>query len=134
MCLRWCVSHTHTRARPSSPITVTLLLQATSLTTLLIFLTANWIFIFDGIEEYYYDFNRDRANPLNVLGFNKLNGIVAVMISLVFSVLLLFMIGAVIAARRVAKIPKIRLVSTKQPPELSIVMGLTWHLFNSHIW
>jgi len=102
--------------------------------TLLIFLTANWIFIFDGIEEYYYDFNRDRANPLNVLGFNNLNGIVAVMISLIFSVLLLFMIGAVVAARRVAKIPKFRLVSTQQPPELSIVLGLTWHLFNSHIW
>ena len=44
------------------------------------------------------------------------------------------MIGAIIAARRVAKIPQIRLVSTNQPPELTIVLGLTWHLFNSHIW
>ena len=43
-------------------------------------------------------------------------------------------VGAIVAARRVAKVPTIRLVSTKQPPELSIVMGLTWHLFNSHIW
>ena len=57
-----------------------------------------------------------------------------IVMSLIFSVLFFFMIGAVIAARRVAKIPKIRLVSTKQPPELSIVLGLTWHLFNSHIW
>ena len=102
--------------------------------TLLIFLTANWIFIFDGIEDYYYDVNTERASPLKVLGFDKLDGIVAVMISLVFSVLFLFIIGAVVAARRVAKIPKFRLVSTQQPPELSIVLGLTWHLFNSHIW
>ena len=102
--------------------------------TLLIFLTANWIFIFDGIDEHYYDVSREGADPLIVLGFGKLDGIVAVMISLVFSVLFLFMIGAVVAARRVAKIPKFRLVSTTQPPELSIGMGLTWHLFNSHIW
>ena len=102
--------------------------------TLLIFLAANWIFIFDGIEDYYYDVNTERASPLKVLGFDKLDGIVSVMISLVFSVLFLFMIGAVVAARRVAKIPKFRLVSTTQPPELSIVLGHTWHLFNSHIW
>ena len=56
------------------------------------------------------------------------------MIILVAVVLAFFLVGAVVAARRVAKIPTIRLVSTKQPPELSIVMGLTWHLFNSHIW
>ena len=56
------------------------------------------------------------------------------MIVLVAVVLVFFSIGAIVAARRVAKIPKIRLVSTKQPPELSIGMGLTWHLFNSHIW
>ena len=56
------------------------------------------------------------------------------MIVLVAVALVFFLIGAVVAARRVAEIPTIRLVSTKQPPELSIVKGLTWHLFNSHIW
>ena len=30
--------------------------------------------------------------------------------------------------------PTIRLVSSKQPPELQLGSGLTWHLFNSHIW
>ena len=43
-------------------------------------------------------------------------------------------VAGIVAARRVAKVPTIRLVSTKQPPELNIVLGLTWHLFNSHIW
>ena len=47
---------------------------------------------------------------------------------------MVFLIGAVVAARRVAKVPTVRLVSTKQPPELSVVTGLTWHLFLSHIW
>ena len=56
------------------------------------------------------------------------------MIGLVAVVPAFFSIGAIVAARRVAKVPTIRLVSTKQPPELSIVLGLTWHLFNSHIW
>ena len=56
------------------------------------------------------------------------------MIGLVAVVLVFFSIGAIVAARRVAEIPTIRLVSTKQPPELNIGMGLTWHLFNSHIW
>ena len=99
--------------------------------TLLIFLTANWIFIFDRFVEI---FPGENSFLVNVLGFHELDGIVTVMISLIFSVLFLFMIGAIIAARRVAKIPQIRLVSTNQPPELTIVLGLTWHLFNSHIW
>ena len=67
-------------------------------------------------------------------GFRSLNVIVDSMIILVAVVLAFFLVGAIAAARRVAKIPTIRLVSTKQPPELSIGTGLTWHLFNSHIW
>ncbi|EOD25493.1 hypothetical protein EMIHUDRAFT_367322 [Emiliania huxleyi CCMP1516] len=56
------------------------------------------------------------------------------MIGLVVFALVVFLIGAVVAARRVAKVPTVRLVSTKQPPELNIGTGLTWHLFLSHIW
>ena len=48
--------------------------------------------------------------------------------------LLIFLVGTIIAIRRLAKVPTIRLVSTKQPPELALVDGLTWHLFLSHIW
>ena len=67
-------------------------------------------------------------------GFGKLNAIVDTMIVLVAVALVFFLIGAVVAARRVAKVPTIRLASTKQPPELSIGTDLTWHLFLSHIW
>ena len=56
------------------------------------------------------------------------------MLVLAAAALLIFLVGTIIAIRRLAKVPTIRLVSTKQPPELSIVLGLTWHLFNSHIW
>ena len=56
------------------------------------------------------------------------------MIGLVVFALVVFLIGAVVAARRFAEVPTIRLVSTKQPPELNIGTGLTWHLFLSHIW
>ena len=132
MCLRWCVSHTQCRG-PAPPPTPTFcpapLAQATSLLTLLIFLAGNWIFIFESIVDNYYG-----ADPLIVLGFGELNGIVTVMLALIFSVLVLFLIGAVVAARKVSQVPTFRLVSTNQPPELTLALGLTWHLFNSHIW
>ena len=102
---------------------------ATSLVLLLFFLGANWTTIFLGIEEHYQG-----ADPADVLGFGKLNGIVDAMIALVAAVLVIFLVGAIVAAHYVAKVPTIRLVSTNQPPELSIVLGLKWHLFNSHIW
>ena len=94
-----------------------------------LFLGTNWSTIFLGIEERS---GIDDADA--VLGFGKLNAIVDTMIGLVAVVLVFFSIGAIVAARRVAKVPTIRLVSTKQPPELSIGTDLTWHLFNSHIW
>ena len=116
--------------RPYKRVEDNVLAVATSLVLLLLFLGANWSTIFLSIEERH----PDTAEAAAVLGFGKLNVIVNSMIGLVAVVLVFFSIGAVVAARRVAKIPTIRLVSTKQPPELSIVMGLTWHLFNSHIW
>ena len=115
--------------RPYKRVEDNVIAVATSLVLLLLFLGANWSTIFLGIQERS---GIDDANA--VLGFRSLNVIVDSMIILVAVVLAFFLVGAIIAARRVAKIPTIRLVSTKQPPELSIVMGLTWHLFNSHIW
>ena len=115
--------------RPYNRVEDDVLAVATSLVLLLLFLGTNWTTIFLGIKERYQE-----ADPADVLGFGKLNAIVDTMIGLVAVVLVFFSIGAVIAARRVAKIPTVRLVSTKQPPELSIGTDLTWHLFLSHIW
>ena len=95
----------------------------------LLFLGTNWSTIFLGIQERS---GIDDADA--VLGFRSLNAIVDMMIVLVVVALVIFLIGAVVAARRVAKVPTIRLASTKQPPELSIGTDLTWHLFLSHIW
>ena len=115
--------------RPYKRVEDNVIAVATSLVLLLLFLGTNWSTIFLGIEERYQG-----ADPADVLGFGQLNVIVDSMIILVAVVLVFFLVGAIVAARRVAEIPTIRLVSTKQPPELSIVKGLTWHLFNSHIW
>ena len=115
--------------RPYKRVEDNFLAVATSLALLLLFLGTNWTTIFLGIEERYQE-----ADPADVLGFGKLNAIVDTMIGLVVFALVVFLIGAVVAARRVAKVPTIRLVSTKQPPEMSIGTGLTWHLFLSHIW
>ena len=115
--------------RPYKRVEDNVIAVATSLVLLLLFLGTNWSTIFLGIQERYQG-----VDPADVLGFRSLNVIVDSMIILVAVVLAFFLVGAIVAARRVAKIPTIRLVSTKQPPELSIVRGLTWHLFNSHIW
>ena len=115
--------------KPYKRVEDNVLAVAASLALLLLFLGTNWTTIFLGIEERYQE-----ADPADVLGFGKLNAIVDTMIGLVAVVLAFFLVGAIVAARRVAKVPTIRLVSTKQPPELSIVTGLTWHLFLSHIW
>ena len=115
--------------RPYKRVEDNVIAVATSLVLLLLFLGTNWSTTFLGIQERYQG-----ADPADVLGFRSLNVIVDSMIILVAVVLAFFLVGAIAAARRVAKIPTIRLVSTKQPPELSIVRGLTWHLFNSHIW
>ena len=56
------------------------------------------------------------------------------MLVLAAAALLIFLVGTIIAIRRLAKVPTIRLVLTKQPPELALVDGLTWHLFRSRIW
>jgi len=116
--------------RPYNRVEDDVLAVATSLVLLLLFLGASWTTTFLGIEERHPDTEEAAA----ILGFGKLNGGVNTMLVLVGVTVLFFLIGAVVAARRVAKVPTIRLVSTKQPPELSIVLGLTWHLFNSHIW
>ena len=115
--------------KPYKRVEDNVLAVATSLVLLLLFLGTNWSTIFLGIQERS---GIDDANA--VFGFRSLNVIVDSMIILVAVVLAFFLVGAIIAARRVANVQTIRLVSTKQPPELSIVMGLTWHLFNSHIW
>ena len=115
--------------RPYKRVEDNVLAVATSLVLLLLFLGTNWSTIFLGIQERYQG-----VDPADVLGFRSLNVIVDSMIILVAVVLAFFLVSAIVAARRVAKVPTIRLVSTKQPPEMSIGTGLTWHLFNSHIW
>ena len=56
------------------------------------------------------------------------------MLVLIGVALALFLVGAAAAARRVAKVPTIRIAASKQAPELTLAKGMTWHLFNSHIW
>ena len=115
--------------RPYKRVEDNVIAVATSLVLLLLFLGTNWSTIFLGIEERS---GSDDADA--VLGFRSRNASVDMMIGLVAVVLVFFSIGAIAAARRVAKVPTIRLASTKQPPELSIGTDLTWHLFLSHIW
>ena len=88
--------------RPYKRVEDNVIAVATSLVLLLLFLGTNWSTIFLGIEERYQG-----VDPADVLGFGQLNVIVDSMIILVAVVLAFFLVGAIIAARRVAKIPTI---------------------------
>ncbi|EOD27539.1 hypothetical protein EMIHUDRAFT_468827 [Emiliania huxleyi CCMP1516] len=115
--------------RPFKRVEDNVLAVATSLVLLLLFLATNWTTIFLGIVERT---GVDDADA--VLGFDNLSSIINSMLVLVGATLVFFLIGAVVSARHAKKAPTIRLVSTNQPPEMSVGMGITWHLFNSHIW
>jgi len=110
-----------------------ILAVATSLVLLLLFLGASWTTIFLNIELRFPG-DEPGQSASAVLGFRSENGLVNWMLVLAAAALLIFLVGTIIAIRRLAKVPTIRLVSTKQPPELALVDGLTWHLFLSHIW
>ena len=116
--------------RPYKRVEDNILAIATSLVLLLFFLAANWTTIFLGIEERHPNAKSAAA----ILGFDSSLVIVDAMIVLVSIALPLFVVVAIVAIRHIAKDRAIRLVSSNQKPELSLKIGLTWHLFNSHIW
>ena len=115
--------------KPYKRIEDSVLAVATSLVLLLIFLGANWISIFLRVEE-----RTGRDDAVAVLGFSDVYAMADAMVVLTVAVLLGFLVAAIAAARRMARKPILRLSSTKQAPELTLGTGLTWHLFNSHVW
>ena len=110
--------------RPFKRVEDNVLAVATSLVLLLLFLATNWTTIFL-VERTSVD------DADAVLGFDNRSSIINSMLVLVGATLVFFLIGAVCSARLAKEVPKIRLVSTNQPPEMSVGMGI---LFNSHIW
>jgi len=96
---------------------------------LLVILGASWTTLFESIQELSGEAEAER-----LLGWPSSDAIFGVTMFLVVGALFVFLYGALLAARRVAKVFKIRLKTTNQPPELTLAKGLTWHLFNSHIW
>ena len=98
---------------------------------LLVFLGANWTTIFLSIEERCPGV---AGVASSILAFDNVDDIVNTLIALVFVMLALFLVSAVFAARHIARKQKILLVSSNQPPELTLARHMKWHLFNSHIW
>ena len=98
---------------------------------LLVFLGANWTTIFLSIEERCPGV-ADVAS--SILAFDNVDDIVNTLIAIAFVMLAFFLVSAIFAARRIARKPKILLVSSNQPPELTLSRHMKWHLFNSHIW
>jgi len=116
-------------ATPFKRIEDDMLAVATNLVLLIVFLGAGWTTLFNVIEE---QLSHERAEL--ILGWPDDEVIIIIMMVLIGAALGIFLVGAIVAARRVAKVPTIRLVATKQAPELTLTKGMTWHLFLSHIW
>ena len=105
-------------------------MQAAGLLTLLLFLGANWTTIYLIIAERH----PNTSEAADILGFSSLDPLVNAMLVLLGVLLLAFAIGVILAFRSATRVQKIQLAETRTPPELTVTMGLTWHLFNSHIW
>ncbi|KAL1499130.1 hypothetical protein AB1Y20_013641 [Prymnesium parvum] len=72
--------------------------------------------------------------PSRILGFGSMDSLVATMIALVFLLLCLFPAVTVYQALFAQDVALLLLVSSDQPPELSLDKGKEFHLFLSHVW
>ena len=69
-----------------------------------------------------------------VLGFGSLDRLVQTLVVSNLTVLVAFVALLIYQSLSHRSVPLLRLVATKQPPELKLADGMKYHLFLSHIW
>lgn len=94
-----------------------------------VFLGATLLRLFQDIET-----EGTTAMAVGVLGFESEAEIVAVMLVFNLSALLVAAVGIVIQSFFDLDLPTLRLVETREVPDLDVAEGLKWHTFVSHIW
>ena len=76
----------------------------------------------------------DEETVERVLGFSTSSQIVGSILCLNLSILVFSLAGVALQAAYAHELPTLRLVASRDPPELELGHGLQWHLFLSHIW
>jgi predicted outer membrane repeat protein len=94
-----------------------------------VFLGATLLRLFQDIEM-----GPGREWAVGVLGFESEDEIVAVMLVFNLSALLIAAVGIVIQSFFDHDLPTLRLMETREVPDLAVAQGLKWHTFVSHIW
>jgi len=94
-----------------------------------VFLGATCIYAFRQIE-----LEADTETAVTVLGFQSTAQIVWVVLVCNFSTVLMVVGQVSHQTFHSESLPTLRLVSTREPPDLDLSRGLRWHLFLSHVW
>ena len=95
----------------------------------LLFTASQSVYLFRKLEVYY-----ERESAFRILGFRSLDEIVAMMITFNLLVLAAFLGMLVYQTMTHRVVDSFRLVSSHQPPELTLARRMHYHVFLSHIW
>jgi hypothetical protein len=96
--------------------------------TVLIFFMALSILLFTVLDEVTADLGT------RVLGFNSIDRLVATVISINFTFIVALVVVTLYQTFSNPVVQVLRLISSREVPELSLHTALQYHLFLSHIW
>ena len=94
----------------------------------LLFTAAQSVYLYSQLQYIY-----DTDSPFRVIGFRSLDEVVAMMIGFNLIVLFTFLGMVVYQAFTQPAAGNFRLVTNRQPPELTLANNMRYHLFLSHV-
>ena len=94
----------------------------------LLFTAAQSVYLYSQLQYIY-----DTDSPFRVIGFRSLDEVVAMMIGFNLIVLFTFLGMVVYQAFTQPAAGNFRLVTNRQPPELTLANKMRYHLFLSHV-
>lgn len=94
----------------------------------LLFTASQSIYLFRQLQYIY-----DTDSPYRIIGFRSLDELVAMMISFNLMVLFIFLAMVLYQASTQPARGNFRLVTNRQPPELTLANKMRYHLFLSHV-
>jgi len=122
--------------RPYKKQDVNLMAQGALFMLVCILVTSLCLQLYEGISGYTYACSAEDGDAIanDLMGFSSDDQIVYIMIAFNATVLVCFFAITAWQAWKERGLPNIRLLQTKEIPELSLGRGQKWHLFLSHIW
>lgn len=124
-----------TIVRPYRLWDLNMLAIATQITLTCVFIAAICISLYTRLEERGISIGEGAEDlAQDILGFPSAYAVVNVMLFLTFGVLGLFASLVVYQAMALRTSDSVRIVGTRTPPDLTLVLNCRWHTFVSHIW